>query len=54
MVYFNLLHFHACDQENEALFDMDGNMTDGEMPKSKIKHCRPIGSWQSMKNRGIR
>ena len=30
-------HFHAYYQGNEAVFDMEGNMTDGEMPKSKIK-----------------
>ena len=26
-------HFHAFYQEYEAMFDFDGNMIDGEMPK---------------------
>jgi len=30
-------HFHAYYQGNEAVFDMEGNLTDGVMPKSKIK-----------------
>lgn len=30
-------HFHAQYQGHNAVFDMDGNLTDGEMPKAQIK-----------------
>ena len=30
-------HFHAQYQGHKAVFDMDGNLTDGEMPKAQIK-----------------
>lgn len=30
-------HFHAQYQEHKAVFDMDGNLTDGEMPRAQIK-----------------
>ena len=30
-------HFHAQYQGCKAVFDMDGNLTDGEMPKAQIK-----------------
>ncbi len=30
-------HFHAQYQGHNAVFDMDGNLTDGEMPKAQVK-----------------
>jgi hypothetical protein len=30
-------HFHAQYQGHKAVFDMDGNLTDGEMPKAQVK-----------------
>ena len=35
-------HFHAYYQGKEAVFDMDGNLTDGEMPNRQRKL---IGAW---------
>lgn len=33
----NLPHFHAIYQEYNAVFNMDGELTDGDMPKRQIK-----------------
>ena len=30
-------HFHAQYQGYKAVFDLEGNLTEGEMPKSQIK-----------------
>ena len=30
-------HFHAQYQGHHAVFDMDGNLTEGEMPKAQMK-----------------
>ena len=30
-------HFHAQYQGHKAVFDMDGNLTEGEMPKAQVK-----------------
>lgn len=30
-------HFHATYQEYNAVFNMDGELTDGDMPKRQIK-----------------
>lgn len=35
-------HFHATYQEYNAVFDMDGELTGGEMPR---KQCRLISAW---------
>ena len=29
-------HFHALYQGYKAVFDMEGNMTEGEMPKAQV------------------
>ena len=38
-------HFHAFYQEYEAMFDFDGNMIDGEMPK---RQTRLISAWAEL------
>ena len=38
-------HFHACYQEYEALFDLEGNLIEGEMPKRQIKL---IAAWAEL------
>ena len=30
-------HFHAQYQGHNAVFDLDGNLTEGEMPKPQVK-----------------
>ena len=30
-------HFHALYQGYNAVFDMEGNLTEGEMPKAQVK-----------------
>ena len=34
-------HFHATYQDYNAVFDMDGELTDGEMPKKQIQLISP-------------
>lgn len=38
-------HFHATYQENNAVFNMDGELTDGEMPKRQLKL---ISAWAEL------
>ena len=35
-------HFHAQYQGKVAVFDMDGNLMEGEMP---LKQCKLISAW---------
>lgn len=35
-------HFHAEYQGHRAVFDLDGNLTHGEMP---VKQCKLISAW---------
>ena len=38
-------HFHACYQEYEALFDLEGNLIEREMPNRQIKL---IAAWAEL------
>ncbi len=38
-------HFHATYQEYNAVFNMDGELTDGEMPKKQLKL---ISAWAEL------
>ena len=38
-------YFHATYQDYNAVFDMDGELTDGEMPKKQIKL---ISAWAEL------
>lgn len=39
---YNPPHFHASYQGYEALFNMDGELTDGDMPS---RHKKLIAAW---------
>ena len=41
-------HFHATYQGYNAVFNMDGELTDGEMPKKQLKlgqNCTKTSFW---------
>lgn len=54
-------HFHAEYQGHSSMFDMDGNVLDGDFPKNKIKYVQTwaeihrdelIANWQIAQERG--